>query len=54
MLLAKAREATGLPIITEAVDQASLECVAEYADVVQIGARNMQNYELLKSVGRLT
>jgi 3-deoxy-7-phosphoheptulonate synthase len=53
VLLAKAREATGLPIITEAVDQASLECVAEHADVIQIGARNMQNYELLKSVGRL-
>jgi 3-deoxy-7-phosphoheptulonate synthase len=54
VLLAKAREATGLPIVTEAVDQASLDCVAEYADVVQIGARNMQNYELLKHVGRLT
>jgi 3-deoxy-7-phosphoheptulonate synthase len=54
VLLAKAREETGLPIVTEAVDQASLECVAEYADVVQIGARNMQNYELLKRVGRLT
>ncbi len=53
VLLAKARDATGLPIVTEAVDQASLECVAEYADVVQIGARNMQNYELLKAVGRL-
>ena len=52
VLLAKAREATGLPIVTEAVDQASLECVAEYADVVQIGARNMQNYELLKGAGR--
>jgi len=52
-LLAKAREATGLPIVTEAVDQASLELVDEFADVVQIGARNMQNYELLKRVGRL-
>ena len=53
VLLAKAREATGLPIVTEAVDQASLDCVAEYADVVQVGARNMQNFELLKAVGRL-
>jgi len=52
-LLAKAREATGLPIVTEAVDEASLDLVAEYADVVQIGARNMDNYELLKRVGRI-
>jgi 3-deoxy-7-phosphoheptulonate synthase len=52
--LAKAREATGLPIVSEAVDQASLELVEEYADVVQIGARNMQNYELLKHAGRLS
>jgi len=51
--LAKAREATGLPIVTEAVDEASLELVDEFADVVQIGARNMQNYELLKRAGRL-
>jgi 3-deoxy-7-phosphoheptulonate synthase len=54
VLLAKAREATGLPIVTEAVDQASLDLVDTYADVVQIGARNMQNYELLKRAGRLT
>jgi 3-deoxy-7-phosphoheptulonate synthase len=52
-LLARAREATGLPIVTEAVDQASLELVDEFADVVQIGARSMQNYELLKCAGRL-
>jgi 3-deoxy-7-phosphoheptulonate synthase len=51
--LARARQATGLPIVTEAVDEATLELVAEYADVVQIGARNMQNYELLKRVGKL-
>jgi 3-deoxy-7-phosphoheptulonate synthase len=51
--LARAREATGLAIVTEAVDEASLELVGEYADVVQIGARNMQNYELLKCAGRL-
>jgi len=54
LLLAKAREATGLPIVTEAVDHATLELVDEYADVVQIGARNMHNYELLKRAGRLT
>jgi len=53
ILLAKAREATGLPIVTEAVDQATLGLVAEFADVVQIGARNMQNYELLKRAGKL-
>jgi len=53
VLLAKAREATGLPIVTEAVDHATLELVDEYADVVQIGARNMHNYELLKRAGRL-
>jgi 3-deoxy-7-phosphoheptulonate synthase len=54
VLLAKAREATGLPVVTEAVDQASLELVDEYADIVQIGARNMQNFELLKGAGRLS
>jgi 3-deoxy-7-phosphoheptulonate synthase len=40
--------------VTEAVDHASLELVDEYADIVQIGARNMQNYELLKRAGRLS
>jgi 3-deoxy-7-phosphoheptulonate synthase len=53
ILLGKAREATGLPIVTEAVDQPTLELVAEFADMIQIGARNMQNYELLKQVGRM-
>lgn len=52
-ILAKAREAFGLAIITEALDEASADHVAEYADVIQIGARNMQNYGLLKHVGRL-
>jgi 3-deoxy-7-phosphoheptulonate synthase len=47
-LLIKAREASGLPIVTEAVDEASLDLVEEHADIIQIGARNMQNYELLK------
>jgi len=53
LLLAKAREETGLPIVTEAVDPVSLDLVVQYADVIQIGARNMHNYELLKRVGRL-
>ncbi|MCO4770416.1 MAG: 3-deoxy-7-phosphoheptulonate synthase [Deltaproteobacteria bacterium] len=51
-MLARAREATGLPIVTEAMDLEQLAMVEEYADVVQIGARNMQNYSLLKRVGR--
>ncbi|HEU5171285.1 MAG TPA: 3-deoxy-7-phosphoheptulonate synthase [Gemmatimonadales bacterium] len=51
-LLAKAREETGLLIVTEAMDPEGLDAVAEIADVVQIGARNMQNYSLLKRAGR--
>ncbi|MEC4813182.1 MAG: 3-deoxy-7-phosphoheptulonate synthase [Scytonema sp. PMC 1069.18] len=50
-LLAKAREATGLGIITEVMDTADIEKVASVADVLQIGARNMQNFSLLKKVG---
>ncbi len=50
-LLAAAREATGLGIVTEVMDTADLEVVAEVADIVQIGARNMQNFALLKKVG---
>jgi 3-deoxy-7-phosphoheptulonate synthase len=50
-LLAAAREATGLGIITEVMDTADLEKVAAVADVIQIGARNMQNFSLLKKVG---
>ena len=52
-LLAKAREETGLLIVTEALDAESVETVAEVADIIQVGARNMQNYSLLKRVGRL-
>ncbi len=48
--LAEAREATGLPIITEATDLPSVELVSHYADIIQIGARNMQNFSLLKAV----
>lgn len=51
-LLAEARERTGLAVVTEAVDAEGVELVAEYADVIQIGARNMQNYPLLKRAGR--
>lgn len=50
-LLAAAREATGLGIITEVMDAAELDIISEVADVVQVGARNMQNFSLLKKVG---
>ncbi len=52
-LLARAREATGLAIVTEALDPEGADAVAEHADIVQIGARNMQNYPLLRRAGRL-
>jgi 3-deoxy-7-phosphoheptulonate synthase len=52
-LLAKARDETGLAIVTEAMDEEGAHLVAEYADCIQIGARNMQNFSLLKAVGRL-
>ncbi|SRR5579883_277948 len=51
-LLAKAREVSGLGIITEVMDAADLEKIEEVADVIQVGARNMQNFSLLKKVGR--
>lgn len=50
-LLAAAKEATGLGIITEVMDAADLEIIAEVADVIQVGARNMQNFSMLKKVG---
>jgi 3-deoxy-7-phosphoheptulonate synthase len=53
-LLALAREETGLRIVTEAMDVETLPMVAEYADMVQIGARNMQNFSLLKQLGKLS
>ncbi len=52
-LLAQAKRATGLSIITEVMSDADVDLIADYADIVQIGARNMQNFALLKSVGRL-
>ncbi len=51
-LLAQARAATGLPVVTEVMTPHQVEGVARYADCLQIGARNMQNYELLREVGR--
>ncbi len=51
-LLAAAREETGLPIVTELMDPDDIELLEEYADVLQIGARNSQNYALLKLVGK--
>ena len=51
-LLAEAREKTGLPIQTEVMDTVDVDLVCEYADILQIGARNIQNFSLLKRVGR--
>jgi 3-deoxy-7-phosphoheptulonate synthase len=52
-IMAEIRERFGLRIVTEALDDESLALVGEYADVIQIGARNMQNFSLLKKAGRL-
>lgn len=52
-IMAEIREQFGLRIVTEALDNESLDLVGEYADVIQIGARNMQNFSLLKRAGRL-
>ena len=51
--LALAREATGLKVVTEVMDADDLAMIAEYADVLQVGARNMQNFSLLRKVGAL-
>ena len=51
-LLQKAKQATGLQIITEVMSDRDVEMVADYADIMQVGARNMQNFALLKSLGR--
>jgi 3-deoxy-7-phosphoheptulonate synthase len=51
-MLQAAKKASGLPIVTEVLDPRNCELVASYADVLQIGARNMQNYQLLTEVGR--
>jgi 3-deoxy-7-phosphoheptulonate synthase len=51
-LLARAREETGLLVVTEAVDPEGVDVVGEFADIIQIGARNMQNFSLLRRAGR--
>jgi 3-deoxy-7-phosphoheptulonate synthase len=53
-LLRKAKDATGLAILTEVMSDSDVDLVAEYADILQIGARNMQNFALLKALGRTT
>ena len=52
VLLAQAKERYGLPVITEVMDIASIEVISEYADCLQVGARNIQNFQLLKQVGK--
>jgi len=51
-ILARVREETGLPVVTEAVDSESMDMIEEYADMIQIGTRNMQNFSLLRRAGR--
>src|SRR3954449_5623395 len=51
--LAEARDRTGLPVITEAMEPSQVDIVAEYADILQIGTRNMQNFSLLNAAGRV-
>jgi 3-deoxy-7-phosphoheptulonate synthase len=53
-ILNKVREETGLLIITEAIDHTNIELIEQYADIIQIGARNMQNYSLLRQAGHTT
>ena len=52
-LLAAAREETGIPVITEVISPELVGLVSEYADILQVGARNMQNYALLEAVGKI-
>lgn len=54
MDMVKAREATGLPIVSELMDETHIDEFEEYVDIVQIGARNMQNFQLLKAVGKMS
>ncbi len=53
ILLAEARKETGLPIVTEVMNPREVDLVAKYADVMQVGARNVQNFSLLKELGKL-
>ncbi len=52
-VMAAAREMTGLPVITEVLDQYSVEIVSRYVDIIQVGANNMQNFRLLRDLGQL-
>lgn len=52
-ILARVREKTGMPIVTEVMDQHTVALVAEYADIIQVGARNMQNFYMLRELGKL-
>jgi len=52
-LLAKAREETGLPVVTEVMDPHDVEVVAEHSDILQVGARNVQNFALLRRLGKI-
>ena len=52
-LLASAKEVSGLPIVTEVMNPREIDLVAQYADVIQVGARNMQNFSLLKELGKI-
>lgn len=52
-LLAQARRLTGLPVVTEVMDTSDIALVAEYADVIQVGARNVQNFSLLRKLGQI-
>ena len=54
LAMVKAREETGLPIVSELMDEAHIDEFEQYVDLVQIGARNMQNFQLLKAVGRMS
>lgn len=51
-ILARVREQTGMPVVTEVMDEATFDLVVEYADVIQIGTRNMQNFSLLRRAGK--
>lgn len=51
-ILQEAAQATGLPVVTEVIDESSLQMALDYVDMVQVGARNMQNFRLLKAVGQ--
>jgi 3-deoxy-7-phosphoheptulonate synthase len=51
-ILAKVREETGMPVVTEVMDEENFDLVQEYADIIQIGARNMQNFSLLRRAGQ--